>query len=678
MKKLFFLLSIFAITLSCSSDETSTPVAPPAPIVKYTITLSAGEGGTVSTTGGEYEAGQTVSVTATPQGEYLIKDWSDGNTNATRTITVSLNSTLTANFEKKKYPLTVNIEGEGEVLEEIVNAGSRTTDYDSGTTVKLTAVPAEGWEFVGWTGELNGDSNPQQILVNEQKNITASFKEITVNEAKINIENITIKPWDSFTLEIDLLSESGELITPTGNIDVEIDNSEIASYTNGSVRGNFIGATSLTIRYKDFVKTVPFEVNIENELEVYKPKAISIGYSETSVQVNPTNKNNIVASANFGNFYSKNGGETWSKTNSSLDNTLADPNVKYDNFGTVYRQGMALTNPRSIGLQKSSDGGVSWGDDKIAYKPSVDNGNPDQGFMAIDTISSSRFKNSIYIITSDYPKPPYTGTSYSIKGFALLMLISRDGGETWLDPIDISSDELFSQEHSSYVTIGPNGEVYAAWKTNERGIRFSKSLDGGVTWTSDLVVDKDSGPQRTSDDVRGNITIKVDLKSSRIGKIYISSLDNGDKEQPFGDSYIISSNDGGSSWSNKVYFTDGPKDKYKYYFQPRIDVAPNGRIDAVWYDTRNWEGNDNNNLLYDLYYSYSSDGGQTFSSNVKLNSESHIKQTNCDNNQYCGQRRLYEYIGLHSENERVIAVWAAMNSNTPTAMFSSVWHKNQN
>ena len=53
---------------------------PPAPIVKYTITLSAGEGGTVSTTGGEYEAGQTVSVTATPQGEYVFTSWSDGNT----------------------------------------------------------------------------------------------------------------------------------------------------------------------------------------------------------------------------------------------------------------------------------------------------------------------------------------------------------------------------------------------------------------------------------------------------------------------------------------------------------------------------------------------------------------------------------------------------------------------
>ena len=175
MKKLLLLLSIFAIFLSCSSDETSTPVTPPpAPIVKYTITLSAGEGGTVSSTGGEYEAGQTVSVTATPQGEYLFKDWSDGNTNATRTITVSSNSTLTANFEKKKYPLTVNIDGEGEVLEEIVNSG-RTTDYNSGTTVKLTAVPAEGWVFVGWTGAIESTELEIQLLVSEAKTVSATF-----------------------------------------------------------------------------------------------------------------------------------------------------------------------------------------------------------------------------------------------------------------------------------------------------------------------------------------------------------------------------------------------------------------------------------------------------------------------------------------------------------------------
>ena len=176
MRKLLSLLSIFAIVLSCSSDETSTPVTPPpAPIVKYTITLSAGEGGTVSTTGGEYEAGQTVSVTATPQGEYVFTSWSDGNTDATRTITVSSNTTLIANFEKRKYPLTINFEGEGEVIEEIVNTG-RTTEYDSGTTVKLTAIPTEGWEFLGWTGAIESNQLEVQLNINVSKSVTVTFQ----------------------------------------------------------------------------------------------------------------------------------------------------------------------------------------------------------------------------------------------------------------------------------------------------------------------------------------------------------------------------------------------------------------------------------------------------------------------------------------------------------------------
>ena len=197
MKKLFFLFSIFAIILSCSSDETSTPVTPPpAPIVKYTITLSAGEGGIVSTTGGEYEAGQTVNVTATPQGEYLFKDWSDGNTDATRTITISSNSALTANFEKKKYPLTVNIEGEGQVLEEIVNSG-RTTDYNSGTTVKLTAVSSEGWEFVAWTGAIESEELEVQLLVSEAKEINAEFSFICLTN---EIENYLLPSYETFKI----------------------------------------------------------------------------------------------------------------------------------------------------------------------------------------------------------------------------------------------------------------------------------------------------------------------------------------------------------------------------------------------------------------------------------------------------------------------------------------------
>ena len=178
--KIIAAFTIGVMLINCSSDSGgSDPVVPstptaPAQKAKFTVTISAGSGGTISTTGGTYEQGQTVSVTATPQGEYIFTSWSDGNTNATRTITVSSNTNLIANFELRKYPLTVNIEGEGEVLEVIVSSG-RTTDYDSGTTVKLTAVPAEGWKFGEWTGVIESTELEIQILVNEAKEVNAIF-----------------------------------------------------------------------------------------------------------------------------------------------------------------------------------------------------------------------------------------------------------------------------------------------------------------------------------------------------------------------------------------------------------------------------------------------------------------------------------------------------------------------
>ena len=156
---------------SCSSEDNDPAEVP---LIKYNLLISAGEGGSVSTAGGEFNQGSEISVTAVPQGEYIFKEWSDGNTNATRTINVSSDITLTANFEKKKYPLTLNIEGEGEVLEEIINTG-RTTDYDSGTTIKLTANPVDGWIFQDWKGAIESSESTTQVTISEPLEITATF-----------------------------------------------------------------------------------------------------------------------------------------------------------------------------------------------------------------------------------------------------------------------------------------------------------------------------------------------------------------------------------------------------------------------------------------------------------------------------------------------------------------------
>lgn len=68
----------------------------------YTITVNATAGGTV-TGGGTYESGKTVTLTATPNTGYRFVKWSDGNTSATRTITVTADATYTATFERDVY-----------------------------------------------------------------------------------------------------------------------------------------------------------------------------------------------------------------------------------------------------------------------------------------------------------------------------------------------------------------------------------------------------------------------------------------------------------------------------------------------------------------------------------------------------------------------------------------------
>ena len=55
-------------------------------IPKFSISVIASEGGTVSTNGGQYEQGSEISISATPNGCYNFLQWSDGSTDQERTI----------------------------------------------------------------------------------------------------------------------------------------------------------------------------------------------------------------------------------------------------------------------------------------------------------------------------------------------------------------------------------------------------------------------------------------------------------------------------------------------------------------------------------------------------------------------------------------------------------------
>lgn len=71
-------------------------------INSYTLTVTAGTGGTVSGNG-SYNYGATVTLKATPSPGYHFVKWSDGNTNASRTVIVTGNATYTAMFEQDPY-----------------------------------------------------------------------------------------------------------------------------------------------------------------------------------------------------------------------------------------------------------------------------------------------------------------------------------------------------------------------------------------------------------------------------------------------------------------------------------------------------------------------------------------------------------------------------------------------
>ena len=106
MKKVYILLILaltsIALIYSCSTEEedttpppsvVATPEPEPEP-TQYTLTVSAGEGGTVSTEGGTYDEGTEVTLTATPDEGYEFIGW-EGSDSDSNSLTVTLNGNTT-------------------------------------------------------------------------------------------------------------------------------------------------------------------------------------------------------------------------------------------------------------------------------------------------------------------------------------------------------------------------------------------------------------------------------------------------------------------------------------------------------------------------------------------------------------------------------------------------------
>jgi uncharacterized repeat protein (TIGR02543 family) len=152
----------------------------------YTVNLTTVGSGSVTRNPSQatYDHGTSVTLNATPGTGYHFVGWSGDTSTAANPISlvVTSNKNLTATFAINTYTLTVNVVGTGT----IVRSPDQPT-YNHGTSVTLTAGAPTGWHFVGWTGDTTTTNPTLVIVVNSNKNLTATF---AINTYTLNLTTV--------------------------------------------------------------------------------------------------------------------------------------------------------------------------------------------------------------------------------------------------------------------------------------------------------------------------------------------------------------------------------------------------------------------------------------------------------------------------------------------------------
>lgn len=147
-------------------------------IAGWTVTASAGPNGSITPPGTAGVAdGATPSYAIAPAAGYMVADVlvNGGSVGAVTNWTfapVHANQTISATFAPATYPLTITVSGSGTVTK-----APDLTAYPAGSSVTITATPAAGWSFDGWTGDFVSTQNPVGVEVDGPTSITAVFSQ---------------------------------------------------------------------------------------------------------------------------------------------------------------------------------------------------------------------------------------------------------------------------------------------------------------------------------------------------------------------------------------------------------------------------------------------------------------------------------------------------------------------
>lgn len=363
-----------------------------------------------------------------------------------------------------------------------------------------------------------------------------------------------------------------------------------------------------------------FSINAQNVLIGEGSILKGLGYSEPSISINPKNPANQVAASILNLvFYSNDSGKTWQEDKLiSPYGVWGDPVLLSDTAGHHYY--FHLSDPTGenwaseeildrIVVQKSENGGKSWSEG--TYMGLNHPKDQDKHWAALDPRN-----NAIYVSWTQFDD--YGSEDSSAKS-NILFSRSEDGGKTWSEALQInqlSGDCLDgdSTTEGAVPTVGPDGTIYVSWAYANK-LYFDRSVDGGKTWLeNDLVIAEQAGGWdiEVPGLSRANgmpVTVCDRSNSEYAGRIYVNWVD--DRNGNY-DVWLISSDDKGDTWSEALRINNDSDTADQFFSWLTVDQV-NGNLYCVFYDRRGLEG-----FETDVYLASSKDGGATWQ-NEKIN-----------------------------------------------------------
>ena len=363
--------------------------------------------------------------------------------------------------------------------------------------------------------------------------------------------------------------------------------------------------------------------------------------NECVIAVDPTDGNKMTiawrqfndVTSNFrqgGKGYTTDAGITWTFPGVLENNVFrSDPVTKSDEIGQFFYLSLQSNVQQSFfcdDLWRSTNGGQSWtllsgergagGGDKQWFTIDKTNG-PGHGFQyqADDGINCS--------------------------GGGVQFQRSTNGGVTWQSPINIPNSPVYGT-----LDVDTNGNLFIGGEGNTfYCVRSSNAQIGGQTPTFDRNTPVNLGGDLSSGGINpGGLDGMLFLAIDRSGggtnnNIYMlaSVVPSGRNTT---DVMFARSTDGGMTFSAPHKVNDDPVNPSKWHWFGTFAVAPNGRLDAVWYDTRNAA----NNTDSQLFYSWSTDAGVTWAPNIAVSNTFNPFEG------YPNQSKIGDYITIVSDN----------------------------